>query len=116
MTSPTQTPDFYMKQFDTAPAFVCALSDVNGPINLTGASVLFIMKLVTGGAGTKVAAAGTVTDAVNGVVSYQWITADTNVAADYNAEWQITYGTGKQQSFPDPGYLLVRVTTDLNGA
>jgi hypothetical protein len=114
VTSPSP-PDFYWKTFDTAPAFLCALSDANGPINLTGATVLFIMKLYGSSGSTKVASAGTVADALNGIVSYQPVTADTNTAADYSAEWEITYSSGKKQTFPDPGYLLVRVTADLNG-
>ena len=116
MTSPNQTPDFYMKQYDTAPAFICSLSDVNGPVNLSAAAVWFVMKALTGASTPKVYAAGAVADAVNGVVSYSWISADTNVVGDYNAEWQVTYASGKRQTFPDPGYQLVRITADLNGA
>lgn len=119
MTTPTGSPNFYIKQHDTAPTIAGQITDQFGnAINLTGASVTFIMKLASlGNTGSPlVNAAAVITDAVNSKVSYSWLAADTATAGDYSAEWQVIYATGKKQTFPDPGYLLVRVTADLDGA
>jgi hypothetical protein len=108
--------DFYWKQHDTAPAIISQLTDsASVPVDLTGATVKFHMKAQ--GAGTlKINAAATVADASSGYVEYQPVTADTDTAGDYQAEWEVVYSSGNKQTFPDPGYLTVTITADLDNA
>lgn len=103
-------PDITFKQDDTWPPIRAILSDTNGPIDLTGATVHFIMK------GLTVTVQGTcaIDNAAAGSVSYAWATGDLAVADDYNAEWEITFSNGKIETIPNDGYKIVRVKADLN--
>lgn len=108
--------DFYWKAHDTAPTIQVQLKDSTGtPVNVTGASVKFIMKSAGGGS-PKVNASGAIVDGPTGIVSYTPIGTDTDTAGTYNVEWQITYGGGAKQTFPDPGYNTLTVTADLDDA
>jgi hypothetical protein len=110
MTTPTQTPDFYWKQYDTAPTIQVQLTDSTGaPIDVTGSTVFFVMK-APGAGTTKIKSAGVLVTPASGVVSYSPTGTDLDTAGSYQAEWQLVYPSGKRQTFPDPGYLLVMVT------
>ncbi len=103
---------FFLMQDDTSPAWTPTLKDVDDVvIPLTGATVQFIMKTEAGV--TKVDAPATLDDAANGVVRYTWLPADTDTAGLFNASWQVTYSDGKIETFPNHGYLRVRIDAKL---
>jgi hypothetical protein len=105
------------KRGSTVPAIADRLLDSTGtPINLTGSTVLFMFGSVVSGSasvlGTAQVAGGTMGD-----VSYAWGTADLANPGLYYAGWQVRYGTGGTEIFPqggtipgDPDWRLVRVT------
>lgn len=108
---------FTIKQNDTAPAFVVALKDDFGElteasVDLTTASAaLFSMR-----SGTTVKinkAAGTITDAANGEVTYNWGTADTDTAGSYEAELEVTWSDSTVETFPNDSYWDVEVVDDI---
>lgn len=104
--------DFYIKQNDTAPAIAATLKDSTGTaVDLSGASVQFHMNEPDGT--SIVDAAATVVDAPNGRVQYSWSPADTANAGHFLAEWEVTYSTGKVESFPSDRYLTIDVLEDL---
>lgn len=110
--------DHYWKQHDTAPSCVFSFTDLNGnvpPGDLTGATVKFIMK-ASGAGSPKINAAATVVDAPSWTFGYSPISADTDTAGDYQGEFEVTYSSGKKQTFPDPGYLDILITADLDNA
>lgn len=110
--------DFYWKRHDTAPTLQVALTDGSGnkpPGTLVGGSVKFIMR-ATGSSVPKVNATASIDDATNWLVSYSPIAADTDTSGDYQAEFQVTYASTKKQTFPDPDYLLITITDDLDNA
>jgi hypothetical protein len=108
-----KAPDFYWKQGDTAPAIAEQLFDGLGVVvNLAGASVKFMM-WGPGDAAVKVNAAATITDAALGKVSYTPIAADTNTVGDWLAEWEVTFGGGAKETFPNSGHQKVRVVDDI---
>lgn len=85
------------------------------PLDLTGASVKFIMALIAAEPGTPVVnGACTIIDAVNGRVGYDWMSTDVAVAGVYMAEFQVTYSDGKIQTFPRVEYLAITITEDLD--
>ena len=103
-----------MKQNDTKPALVASLTDANDQaVNLTGATVVFNMRVEPAGATKVSAAAATVLDSEAGEVSYSWSAANTDTADDFEAEFQVTYADSSIQTFPNDGYILIDVKDDV---
>ena len=74
------------------------------------------MKATTSGGVITGGGVCTITDAANGRVTYNWQVADTLTAADYDAEYEITWPTAKPETVPKTGYFKVYVKQDLGGA
>lgn len=104
--------DIYVKRNDRKPIVESVLGDRNGPVNLTGATVKFIMQDPSSGA-VKINTAATIVDAVAGSVSYSWVVGDTDTASTYRQEWEVTFVDGKKETFPNDDYNRVIVTEDL---
>jgi hypothetical protein len=105
--------DFFVKQLDTAPVIAFQLLDGTGaPVVLTGATVKFMMQ-APGDANPKINAAATITDAATGKVSYTWSGTNTDTIGDYLAEWQVTFGGGAVETFPNGEILKVRILDDI---
>ena len=105
--------DYWIKKGDTTPAIASTLLDADGnPVNLTGATVRFIMRK-KGASSAKVNAAATVVTPAAGTVSYSWQSADTDTASRYEAEWEVTFSGGAKQTFPNSSHLIVEVLRDL---
>lgn len=97
-------------QGDTAPDITAVIhdeDDVATPVDLTGASVRFQMRFQEGNR-YKVNATATVTDAVNGRVSYSWGPNDLAQWGTYDAQWEVTYPGGRVQTTYPPVELVVR--------
>jgi len=108
-----KAPDFYWKQGDTAPAIAEQLLDgLGAPVNLASATVKFMM-WGQGGTAVKVNAAATITDAALGKVSYTPSATDTDTPGDYLVEWQVTFGGGAVETFPNSDWQKVRVKDDI---
>ena len=106
---------FFLKQDDTAPVFQYTVLDEDSvAINLTGATVTFYMQDENG---IEVITAGsvTITDATNGVVEYQWLAADSDVAGIFFAEFVITFSGGTIRTSPDPGSIQVVISGSIRG-
>ena len=107
--------DFVIKKGDLLPVITATLKDANGAaVSLTG-TAKFIMRRVGATAAKVNAAAAIDGDQVNnkGKVSYTWAGTDTDTAGVYEAEWEVTFTGGKKQTFPNPEYLVIRITDDL---
>lgn len=104
---------FNIKQNDTSPSLLANLKDYdNNPVNITGASVMFHMKDISGT--LKVDSAMTIVDAVNGIVRYDWVAGDTDTAGAYYVEFEVTYADSAVETFPNTGNLSVLVVGELN--
>ncbi len=110
-TSEDRPPDFTTKQHDTWPPIEATLSDTNGALNLTGASVRLILKTVAGA--VAVDAACSILDPLGGVVRYQWVPTDTATVATYQGEFEITWSDGKITTVPNDEYFKVVIVADL---
>jgi len=105
----------HLKRGDTAPPVEATLryAASGAPVDLTGASVLFVMRQP--GADTpKVQRAATIVDAVAGAVRFDWQAADTDTAGAYVAELQVTLPGGAVMTVPNGGYLTVKILEDLD--
>lgn len=104
---------FVIKRNDTSPGMQATLKNGSGTaVDLTGATVLMIMRPVGGGK-RKISGACTLHDAANGIVRYAWVSGDTDTAGLFNVEFQVTYADSTVETFPNKGYEQVQIDGDL---
>jgi hypothetical protein len=103
---------FSIKSGATAPALVVTLYDDTTPLDLTGATVRMRMRRREGGA-LVVDSPATVLTPTEGLVSYQWLPADTDEVGDFEVEFEVTFAGGAEQVFPADGYVMVNIEPSL---
>lgn len=105
--------DFVTKTHDTTPAIGSILYDEDDEvIDLTGATVEFVMKLANGT--VVIDNEATIAEATEGKVFYNWIAEDTEEAGIYLAEWKVTFPDGSKETFPRDGYIEIRINSSLD--
>lgn len=118
---------FRIKQHDLKPSLqVVLLSDMpqqdpglppqSNPVNLTQATAARLL-MSSRRTGLKVSGAMTIADqsvvANLGLVTYDWQAGDTDTVGQFDAEIEVTWPTGKPQTFPANQYFTVDVQKDL---
>lgn len=110
------------KENDNRDAYMAVLKSGSPAvaINLsTASSVRFIMRSqgLSDDDPPKVNAVATIVDAVNGIVSYTFTTADLDTTGDYWIEWEIHWADGGIKTIPDgsdgTNYLSLKIVDDL---
>ena len=103
---------FYIKQGDTSPALRYEL--LPRSVNLTGAGyVVFNLwdrnktVIVNRSAAVVVTASGTPT------VEYRWSLGDTDEVGLFQGEFEVQFADGKKGTFPNDGYIAVKITDDI---
>ena len=111
-----------MKAGDTAPAVQATLLDAAGAaVDLTGASVRFLVATKTEPRTTVVDAAADIaqvgdgSDGSKGTVVYVWAPGDTDAAGSYDVEFEVTFADSTVQTFPTQGYIDATFADDLGG-
>lgn len=105
--------NFLIKAGDTLPALVAVLADASSnPVVLTGSSVKFHMRSRTSGT-VVVNATATITDATNGQVTYTWTAPDTATAGAYDGEFEVTFPSGKVETFPNDSNISIQITDQI---
>jgi CO dehydrogenase nickel-insertion accessory protein CooC1 len=111
-----------MKKHDTGPPVRGQIvSSYNGqPVDLTNSTITFIMYRFSDD-GTRVAVVDT--DATielpetEGFVRYDWSAGDTETIGNHQALFQVVYEGGVvKESYPNKGYIEIRIEDDLNDA
>lgn len=100
---------FITKQNDTKP-IEAVLKDRNGRVDLTGASVKFLMQDLSGN--QIVDAAATVTDASSGEVEYEFDPTETDEDGEFEGEFEVTTSGGIVKTFPHDGYIDIVILED----
>ena len=104
-----------IKQYDTAITFNDTLTKDGSPVDLTGASVKFLMKkgatLYEATASIVVAASGTVKFDVFGATP-----TFPTAAGDWEQEWEVTFTDSSKLTFPSGSYNTVTIMKDLDQA
>ena len=105
---------FYIKQNDTKPVLRARLLDAAGNVvNVTGATVVFNMRVRPAGTTKVDKQACTINTAVLGDVQYAFTATNTNTADRYEGEFQVTYSDSSVQTFPNNTYIDITVTDDV---
>jgi hypothetical protein len=104
------TKTFQIKRGDTSPSLRFVLDPAT--TDLTGAAVRFQMRQ-RGAALVIDAIAFIVTPSGTPTVQYDWMAADTAIAGSFEAEFRVTYADGSVETFPNAGFLTVRIAEDV---
>lgn len=105
---------FKIKQNDTSPTIQATLKDAAGVVvPVTGATIVFNMRPRGSTDPTISRGAGTVVDGAGGVVAYPWQDGDTAITGTYDAEFEVTYSGGGIETFPNDGWIGVKITDDI---
>lgn len=103
---------FRIKQHDLEPPLQIDLSGSTGDLNGV------VSWKVIGKRGTTVVFTDTAPDHAVGtpttaLVTHHWVAGETDVVGVINIEVEVTWPTGRPQTFPPAGYNQVKVTADL---
>jgi hypothetical protein len=104
------TETFHIKRGDTAPAIRYALDPTS--VVLTGATVRFQMRQ-RNGASVVDSPAAIITATGTPTVEYVWQASDTATAGLYEAEFRVTYADSRIETFPNVGFIAVRISEDV---
>ena len=103
---------FRIKRNDTSPNIEYYLKDSDGnKKDITGASVKFYMKEPNDD--IVIDADAIIVDASEGRVKYSWSVSDTDKAGSYYAEWEVTFDSGKIETWPNEGFIVVKIDEDI---
>lgn len=103
---------FTIKENDLQPWLRATLVQADGtPIDLTGATVRFVMQQQDAPT-LKVDAGAVIVDATKGVVEYRWAIGDTDTPGNYRAEFKVIL-PGSRLTVPNAEYITVRVEKGL---
>ncbi len=110
----TNCPNCRQPREHHARGLVTLTDAVNAVVDVTGATVRFVMS-VKGGANVLDVPASIV-NPVTGVVKYSWADGDTDIVGTYNGEFEVLFGDGRAETFPNSKYIAIKVFADLGGA
>lgn len=108
---------FYVKQGDTLPLFRTTLKDAAGVgVNLTGSTVVLSMRNIEDNSLKITDGVVALITPASGIVEYTWLTADTDTAGTFSAEFEVTTGGGAIHTFPNArqNQLLVIMEGEKN--
>jgi hypothetical protein len=108
---------FYVKRHDTAPMITASFAGDDGvPIDFTGSTVTFNMKDPAQSSPKINGKAAVIVDGPAGILGYSWASdgSDTDVSGTYRAEFQAVLVSGRKQTVPNPDYLTVVISDDLD--
>jgi hypothetical protein len=110
--------DLTINRGDLFPPFKTTLEKLNETtgkwevVDLTNAETI---KLYMISGTTEVEGTCTSSAPKTGVAEYPWVAGDTETAGTYRAQVEVTWKTGKPQTFPNAGYYSVLIQPDLAG-
>lgn len=100
---------FVIKRGDTSPAIRFALKPVTNDIG--GSLVQFQMRSRSGV--VIVDQPALIVSDIPPVVQYNWTAPDTETPGVFDAEFRVTYADGAIETFPNIGFISVRIGADV---
>src|SRR5260370_1247076 len=108
--------DFTIKRNDLLPPLVATLLGSDGASYQipTDSTVTLRLRSVNPTLGIKVSSSTvTISDALQGLVQYDWQEGDTDTSGLYNFEFEVTLVSGKRITFPNYGFRTLEVVPSL---
>lgn len=106
--------DITIKRGDTRNCIKAILKNASGaPVNLKGCSVKFHMAPLGLRRSAMVSRAAHIQDAASGEAWVVWAPGETDTAGVYRAEFEVIYPDGRRETFPNGGYISIRILDDL---
>jgi transcriptional/translational regulatory protein YebC/TACO1 len=99
-----------LKKNDTKDNIKATLSNESGPVDLTGATVRFLMSrrgIV------KVDRQAQIKDAAAGIVWMVFENGDTDETGLFQSEFEVTFPDARIETFPNDGFILINIINDL---
>lgn len=103
---------FQIKRNDTKVNLKATLSNESGPVDLTGCMVRFFMVEYRKGE-SKIARDAQIVDATKGIVWFVFEDGDTTDTGLFKGEFEVTFSDGRRETFPNHGYVLIEIQSDL---
>jgi hypothetical protein len=103
---------FKLKQNDTKIALKAVLENESGAVDLTGATVRFLMSDYQRST-VIIDNAAEIKDALTGEVWYVFNSTETANAGVFKSEFEATFSDGRVETFPTDGYTLIEIIRDL---
>lgn len=105
--------NYVSKQRDTKNALKATLTAPDGtPRDLTDATVVFVAR-VRHSPAPVISRQATITDATAGKVRFAFMAGDDLSAGEMLAEFQVTYTDGAKETFPNSGYIQIKIFGNL---
>jgi len=102
---------FEIKQNDSSPKLVYKLAP---PVPLGGATAVFNMYPVTAPKGTSpLSREPAIIEDPDGALGFEFTTSHTAVSGVFWGEFEVTYSDGTVESFPNRGYIDIKIRPDL---
>src|SRR5688572_11222169 len=106
--------EFTIAQGDLLPEIKTTLKDDTGTVvDLTGATVQFLMSLPGDIENPVIDDPATIILAAAGTVKYIWTGTDTATIGNYVARWRVTFADGREESFPNLTFNTVTITDNF---
>ena len=117
MGSVPESGRFAIKRKATRPYLRLLVKDKDGnAFDFTGAVSATFMMYDSDGTQILSAAATIATPVTSGILIYQWAAGDTDLAGEFRAEFDVSYGAGDTLTIPVRGNLVIQIYEDLNNA
>jgi hypothetical protein len=115
---PDEIEPFYLKRHDTKPPIqkVLWVERQSGQwVKVTDVvTVKFIMRAA--GAADPVVDTAATWDAASSTATYSWIADDTAESGSFQGEFEYLDADGKKRTIPNPGYIPIIISDDLDDA
>jgi len=103
-----------IKQGDRRPAAPATIKRGTAIVDLTNATSVTFKLRRKSFVDLTVDAEADILSAVDGTVEYRWAVGDTDLAGEYQAEWEVLWSDGTPETFPTMGYDLCMIYSDLD--
>lgn len=105
--------DFEIGQNDLLPELEFTLTQAGVAVNLAGSTLMFHMRPQAAGAVVKVSAAAAIVNAATGQGKYSWIDGDTDTPGTFIGEVEVTFASGKMQTFPRETKTIIKIYPEI---